>query len=141
MSYNPKDSEHFNRMSDKHKLDTMQKRLSALANPDGPCDETKTFHFNRKIGHTKRLRSIDCGLVEHVAMAPEQGIGGHIDGETDHGRLETGIGMMLVFHGIDQGRGESPAPKDESADFGMVSGDQFEFEFTGRNPGSAQRSG
>ena len=72
---------------------------------------------------------------------PEQGIGGHIDGETDHGCLETGIGVMLVFHGIDQGRGESPAPKDESADFGMVSGDQFEFEFTGRNPGSAQRSG
>lgn len=93
------------------------------------------------IGHTKRLRSIDCGLVERVAMAPEQGIGGHIDGETDHGRLETGIGVMLVFHGIDQGRRESPAPKDEPADFGMVSGDQFEFEFTGRNPGSAQRSG
>ncbi len=98
-------------------------------------------HVVQVIGYTKRLRSIDCGLVERVAMAPEQGIGGHIDGEADHGRFETGIGVMLVFHGVDQGRGESPAPKDEAADFGMVRGDQFEFEFTGWNPGSAQRSG
>ena len=45
-------------MSEKHQLDTMQKRLSALANPDGPIVESKTFHFNndKKPGSIKRVK-------------------------------------------------------------------------------------